>query len=58
MRFFFTVVVRITDVAYKVFFGAIETQGRALLRVPLVSTHFCLPLDDTQSQDDTGPRRS
>ena len=27
---------RITDVAYKVFFDAIETQGRALLRVPLV----------------------
>ena len=31
-----SVLFRITDVAYKVFFDAIETQGRALLRVPLV----------------------
>lgn len=31
---------RITDVAYKVFYDAIEAQGRALLRVGL----FILPL--------------
>ena len=28
---------RITDVAYKVFYDSIDAQGRALIRVPLVS---------------------
>ena len=34
---------RITDVAFSVFFNAIETQGRALLRVALVTTFLTLP---------------
>jgi hypothetical protein len=41
---FFTIVIRITDVAYQVFFDAIETQGRGLVRVPLVSLYSRLPI--------------
>jgi hypothetical protein len=31
---------RITDLAFKVFYDSIEAQGRALLRVMLVSSTF------------------